>query len=114
MGISLVKRTLSCAKRRLKLATSSMEQEDKCGRERQEYTILHYSHEYNTLLLMSEGASFLLYMIQQQQQEEDVKNSLTCLHERQHQPTNHNLLLLRPPPICEIVSFHNNHLSKAQ
>ncbi len=77
MGISLVKRTLSCATtRRLKLATSSMEQ-DKCGRERQEYTILHYSHEYNTLLLMSEGASFLLYMIQQQ--EEDVKNSLTLL-----------------------------------
>jgi hypothetical protein len=68
-------------------------EQDKCGRERQEYTILHYSHEYNTLLLMSEGVSFLLYMIQQQE-EEDVKNSLTCLHERQHQPTNQPQLVI--------------------
>ncbi len=72
---------------------------------------------------MSQGVSFLLYMIQQQQEDEDVKNSLTCLHERQHQPTNqptttccceeHHHQVVNCVLNCVLmVSFDDNHLSK--
>jgi hypothetical protein len=113
MGISLVTRTFSHAQQHgdWNLQPLPMEQ-DKCVWEREreretwiQYYIIHMNT--NTLLLMSEGACYCIWFKKKKKKKMWRTHSLT-LHERQHQPTNeptnHNLLLLRPPLLgCEIV-----------